>query len=251
MNVKLWFVATMMAIAVTCIGAPEETTGRAGSREASKRNLDTVLKYLEPLINSSGKAVRLYYRARCRSAHSTEDFVADAPVPFPVIKVRAPSKGKTGLAAIREIFEDEKDVMINEAPPGIIRIWIGQVPTEILHVKLSQIALDPTGQYNPDNAIEVALGAKEIAIAMRSLKFSSVIRGGGLIAEPDKDLPHLPESIMDTTLEHLLDIVAKTWAGEGLVLYGACAEPTESGGRRLFWIDYIGDIAPIQKNTKK
>ena len=109
---------------IICFSAATLPTDRETSREASKRNFDIVWKYLKPAIFGSDKAVRLYYRANCRA---TKDYVGQEPVPFPFVKVYPPSKGKTGLTAIREIFKNDKNVTIREDSGGIIRIWIGKV----------------------------------------------------------------------------------------------------------------------------
>src|SRR2546430_8404381 len=85
-----------------CIGAPE-----SGSREVSDRNRDAVLKYLRQVTGSSDIAIRLYYRGAC------DPKVGD-PIPFPFVNVQQPSKGKTGLTALREIFKKDRSVTVTE-----------------------------------------------------------------------------------------------------------------------------------------
>jgi hypothetical protein len=224
-----------------CFGAPASPTDQETSREASKRNFDAVWKYLKPAIFNSDKAVRLYYQAVC---HVTKDFVNQEPVPFPLTKVQAPSKGKTGLAAIRDIFKNDKNVAVREDSGGIIRVWIGKVPTAILQTKLTVVALEPMDQYNPNDALGTILQTKEMDAAMRSLRFRTPPTSAGTVAEPMNGLPHLPASIRNVSVEQAIDKIAKTWAGEGIVIYGACTEPTESNGDKLFCLDYAGDILP-------
>ncbi|HUE62431.1 MAG TPA: hypothetical protein VMO04_04830, partial [Chthoniobacterales bacterium] len=214
---------------------------RKTSREASKANFDAVWQYVKPAIFGSNKAVRLYYRANCRV---TKDYFGQEPVPFPFVKVQPPSKGKTSLTAIREIFKNDKNVTVREDSVGIIRIWIGKVPTAILQTKLTVLTLDPKDQYNPDDASGAILQTKEMQAAMGSLRFRTPAKVAGAVAEPMKGLPHLPASIRNVTMEQALDKIAKTWAGEGAIIYGVCGEPTEQNGDTLFSLDYMGDILP-------
>ena len=41
----------------------------------------------------------------------------------------------------------------------------------------------------------------------------------------DERYPHLPAVLRPMTAEQALDEVAKTWAGEIVVMYGVCSEP--------------------------
>jgi hypothetical protein len=91
---------------------------------ASERHASAVFDVLLPLVYSSGKPVRLYYDGACSSD--------DWPVPFPQTKVKALAKGKSGSSAFRDIFANDANVTVTEGRGGIIRMWVGKVPTEIL-----------------------------------------------------------------------------------------------------------------------
>ncbi len=238
MKRELWF-AAIMTLNLGCVDKSSAQTSDATTREVSKRNLETVLKCLEPVI-SSGKAIRLYYRAAC---HPTTDFARDDPVPFPSTRVHPAPQGKTELDAVREIFKADENVTVTQEG-DIIRISIGNVPRAILQTKLSRITLDAMAQHNPMDAIAAIGDTKEMASAMRSLGVEAVANLGGSVAEPDKILPHLPGSMANVTVEQVLDEIAKTWAGEGIVIYGACAEQTGPGGRKPFWLGYSGNVVP-------
>ena len=80
--------------------------------------------------------------------------------------------------------------------------------------------------------------------ALETLRLRMVNTMTGAVVEPMKGLPHLPASIRNVTMEQALDKIAKTWAGEGVVIYGVCTEPTQQNGDTLFWLDYAGDIVP-------
>lgn len=229
---KFCFVVFIVASAAMCTSSPKLV---ANAREISDHNETRVLDSLLPVVHSSGNAVRVYYGAAC-------DAGTGGRVPFPRVKVQSPSKDKTGVAALREIFEKDKNVTITEEPAGIIRIWIGQVPTDILQTKLSSVTFDPLQQYNPRDAIAAVESTKEVELAMRSLRLTEPLKLASTVAEPDKDLPHLPAAIKNMTMEQTLDLIAKTWAGEGIVIYGVCAAPPHSSREKAFVIDYHGGI---------
>ncbi|MFN2542540.1 MAG: hypothetical protein ABR514_10305 [Chthoniobacterales bacterium] len=241
MKPKLLFMTLIAMSALTCIVSSEPPAVREDSRLASKRNIDAVIEALRPIFYSSDKAFRLYYRAEC---HPTKDIGVDEPIPFPFTKVQPPSNSTTGLAAVREVFKNDKNVTVTEGTDGIIRITIGKVPTAILQTKLPLLNLDATAQYNPQDAFSAIVNTNEMEAAMRLFRFSSIGSLSSTRAEPGEGFPHLPSSMSNVSVEQALDEIAKTWAGEGIVIYGVCAELTEPGGRQRFALDYAGDVVP-------
>jgi hypothetical protein len=226
---------SVMALStLASLASSELPSALQGSREVSDRNEDTVLKYLRRVASSSDVAIRLYYLGSCHP--NSKD-----PIPFPFIKVQPPPKDRTGVAAVREIFKNDKNVTVTQEG-GIIRIWIGKVPTAILETKLSSLTLDPIGRYNPNEAIIAINNTKEMKAAMHSLGLSPVWSAASSRALPAKGLPCLPASIKDVTVEQILDLMAKTW--DGPVIYGACAFPTGASGKRRFFIDSAQDVIP-------
>lgn len=236
---KFWLVV-LIGLSAVCAGAQELSIRGEGSPEASERNENAVLDHLLPVVYSSGKAVRLYYRSDCRSA---TDSLRSA-VPFPFVRVQLPSKGQTGVRAVRAIFEKDRNVTVREDETGIIRIWVGKVPTAVLATKVSQLNLHGREQYNPDDVFNALLGTEQMRAAMSSLRFTSVYNPSSGRVDAEKGYPHLPATIRNMKAEQILDEVAKAWAGQVVVTYGACAEPTESDGVRRFWLGVSGQITP-------
>lgn len=230
MKTSVSLIVLIVGSVLALLGAANFPKGGEGSRDVSNRNEDAVLKYLRLVIGTSGKTIRLYYSAS--SCHVGND---QAPVPFPAVKLRPPSKEKIGLAAVREIFSDDKSVTVSEEPLGTIRVLIGKVPMSILQTKLPLIALDPLERYNQRMAINAIQSAKEVQTAMHSLGLMPVSNLGGLIAEPAKGLPHLPASMKELTVDRALDVVASTF--QNVVVYGVCPNPTGPDGEKLFWIE--------------
>ena len=189
------------------IALPAERTGSLGA----------VQRYLWPVLASAGKAGRIYYEAICPP---TEDF----PLAFPPIKVRPPLANAAGLAAVRSVFRDEKDVLVAEDPPGIIHVRVGRVPDAILRTRITTLSLKPTEQYNSYQAIWAIENAREVRTAMEELHIVVPVRPVNMpFALPAEGLPHLPLELSNVTMDQALDMVARTWGG--IVFYGACTEP--------------------------
>lgn len=218
-----------------CSSASRLPAAREDSRKIGDRNQRVVVNYLWRVASASDVAIRLYYRGRCSTR-------ADFVIPFPSIKVQPPPKGKTPVAAIREIFERDKNVTVREDANGIIRIWIGKMPTAILQTKISDLTLDEMAQYNPDQAIVVINNTKEVKAAVDLLALKPAWSASSARALPQKELPHLPAHLKDMTVEQILDLMAKTW--DGPVIFGACAEKTADASRKWFFIDSAQDIIP-------
>lgn len=198
---------------------------------ASPRSEQAVIGYLRPVLRSIGKGARIYYWGVCDAGIGDQ-------VAFPEIETHPPSKLKTGLVAIREIFWNDKDVTVTAEHSGIVRIRIGKVPDKILQTRISTLTLTPLEQYDPEWTIYAVENTEEIKSAARKLGVRSVPSSPGLaniITTPGS--PHLPASMENVTIEQVLDLTAKTF--KGIIIYGVC---TQRSGQSLFKLDFI-DIA--------
>jgi hypothetical protein len=191
----------------------------------STPNEDAVLKYLVPALSSAGKAGLLYYSG-------AYDAKSSDPVPFPLLELQAPSKSETGLAAVREIFQSDKNVTVSEEPSGIITIRVGDISPEILETKISLLRLDRTEQYSPGDAITAIEKTKDVEASMRRFRLRPTLNLGGQVVQPAEGLPHLPPSMKNVTVDQALGSIAETF--RGIVVYGVCAQPD---GTRLVYID--------------
>jgi hypothetical protein len=230
-------ICIVMGSSIICV-AQNLPSARGESIEARRqRHQETVLEYLRDVAWSSRKAIRLYYQANCAPMNGS---LVDYSVPMPLFRVQPPSRGKNGLAAVRDIFNHVKGVRIAEKPEGIIRIWIGKVPTEILRTRIHRLTLDRQAQYDPSSAIAAIESTREMDAAMNSLRLTLSPDVGGLVAPAWKGLPHLPGSVNDMTVDQALDMIAKTWGGP--VVYGACTARTGENGAKLFAIWNAGAV---------
>ena len=180
-------------------------------------SLASVRGYLSPALASAGKAGRIYYEAACPPSEYSH-------LALPQIEVRPPLANATGLAAVRSIFGDAKDVLVVEDSLGIVRVRIGKFPDAILRTRISTLRLKPMEQYDTFLAILALQNAPEVRSAMKELHV--VVPAIPFIMPavmPAEGLPHIPPELKNVTMDQALDIVAKTWGN--IVAYGACTEP--------------------------
>jgi hypothetical protein len=245
---KEWF-WTGLVIVGSAVAFPYATQSLGAEQHravsASSRNADAVFDHLLPVVYLSDKPIRLYYRGECPST-------ARDPVPFPLVKVQPAAKGKTGLAAVRDVFKHDRNVTVTEDSTGIIRIWVGRVPAAILKTKIPRLSLnrDPADQYNPSGVLQALMGTKEMDAAGDALGFLRPTTLGYSGVVPDKRLRHLPGTLRNMSADQVLDEVAKTWVRRIVVIYGACSEPQKPDRRRpyvLTWdgqATWPGDLGP-------
>jgi hypothetical protein len=70
-----------------------------------RHNEFAVIRAIWPVLIQSGKVGRIYYAAPCPSDANKPPYY---PYPFPAINVSVPSKGVSGLAAIKEVFQSNR-----------------------------------------------------------------------------------------------------------------------------------------------
>ena len=207
------FFGLIMASSIVCLATEDSQSTAGETLEARRQHYeDRVLEYLRDVAWSSRKAIRLYYQADCQTMKNS---VVDYSVPFPFFPLQSPPADKIGVAAVREIFKNAKDIRIAEEPLGIVRIWVGKVPTEILRTKISLLTLDRQAQYDPSSAIMAIGSTKEVEAAKTSLGLSDAPYGNGLVALAENGLPCLPASMKNITVDQALDMIAKTWGWTG------------------------------------
>jgi hypothetical protein len=219
-EVVLWALVFASSHGIQNVEAASPSAQLASPAESVRSERD-VLKYLWPALDYGEKVGRIYYRGSCQL-----QLDADPAASFPQLNVQPPSNGKSGVAAVREIFRHEKDVSVKETDPGIIRIRIGSVPDAVLRVTISNLVLTPEEQYNYWLAIFKIENAPEVQSAMRELKIRLRVRTVSIgIVQPTDGLLHLSGVITNVTMDQALDLVAKTF--RGIVLYDFCTPPDQ------------------------
>lgn len=222
---KFWLIVLLLGSAFASASAQGLPEGLV----ISQRNQENIMKYLRPALLASG-AGRIYYSTVCAAKDGM-------PLPFPEVKVQAPPKGTTGLAAIREIFKNDKHVKVSQDRSGMIRVWIGQPESALLQTRIGSVSFRVEEQYNGELAIESIEISMEVEAAMRRLgieQLGAYYNGSINVPEKGVPLPHLPASLKNVTMDEALDVIATTFGG--IVIYKTCAEPS---GKRLVSLDFV------------
>lgn len=212
-NINRWLLLGSTVLACQFVNGQEPSGDRTDLYNLSVQNQDMFLHAFEPVLKAAGGAGRLYVHSRCVGA--SKDVLL-----FPPIVVKAETKGKTGVAAIRDVLSD-KAVIVTERRPGLIGVWIGDVSNDLLRTRIHVIKLKPMERYNSEDAIAAIIGTKEVRAKMRELHMEispSVIHYP--ISYPDAKLPHLSASMTDLTMDEALDQVVKVF--RGLLIYEVC-----------------------------
>jgi hypothetical protein len=192
---------------------------------ASDRNREAMENYLGPVLTPLGGVGRVYIVTNCGANECPQ---------FPQIRMLPASKGKTGLAAVREIFAKDKQTTVMSGPDGIIRVRIGAQPSTLLQTKIHYLRFKPLERYNIIEAEAAIEGAKEVKAAIKNLGLAEpVVVISELVQQPMEGVPHLPDHIENMTLEQALDLLATTF-GE-VVLYEECIRPN---GTRCYFINH-------------
>lgn len=189
---------------------------------------DELRAALAPVLASTGGAARLYFASRCSISR-------DRPwLPFPRLTLVPNPPGATSLEAVQAMFRSEPDTVVTKDRSGIIRIRVGAVPIALLSTRIARLTFRPEARWNSYPAIWNIRDASEVQAAMHRLNLQ--LPGGLvdiLLTEPSENLPHLPPSLENVTMDQALDTVARTF--RDLVIYGVCTQPN---GQSVLWLDY-------------
>jgi hypothetical protein len=185
----------------------------------SAGNEKAFLNQLRPALDHGENVGRIYYRGSC-----LQD--ASLGIAFRQLNVRPAPVGKGGVAALKHMLRDEKNISVEQDDTGVIRIRIGRVPDSILHIRIPTLTLSPEEQYNAWPAIWAIQNASEVQSAMHDLHIRTPNHVVNMIlVRPADGLPHLPKVITDATVDQILDVIAKSF--HGTILYKTCASPNQ------------------------
>jgi hypothetical protein len=214
--------ASMLGICVASL--PVAAVARSGNTSKAE-----VVRRLRPVLDEAKVAARIYYRGRC-NAPDFKPYVVQH-LPFPELNTSNPLSLHRSLAAVRDIFRDDKNVVVRKSGKKIVTIEIGSPSIAILKTRISIVEFSREEQYDPEFAIGALLHSKEVGLAMDRLGMRPIVSFEDRISGyPREDAPHISSSLRDVTLDEALDTIATTF--NGIVMYGACAEP------RLFDVEF-------------
>jgi hypothetical protein len=210
-------IVASLLLCMACSTTASSAAPAIVSREQGYRNEEAVLRYVRPVLQSSGAAALIYYHTDCQA----DD---DYPIPFPKLVLRTPRVHATGVLDIRDIFRSSKQVSVADAEPRLVHIIIGSVPEALLDTEISSLVLRPGEQYDVQSAFRAIEDTVEFQQTLRKLGMRGIPRPYNLpVQSPVAGLPHLPASLTNITVDHALDTIAKKF--DVIVVLGYCDSP--------------------------
>jgi hypothetical protein len=189
------------------------------SPDESAANEKAFLNQLRPALDHGENVGRIYYRGSCLQN-------ASPGIAFRQLNVRPAPVGKGGVAALKHMLRDEKNISVEQDDTGVIHIRIGRVSDAILQIRIPRLTLSPLEQYNAWAAIRAVANTSEVQSAMHDLHIRTPNHAINMIlVKPADGLPHLANVVTDVTVDQVLDIIAKTL--HGTILYKTCAPPEQ------------------------
>ena len=125
------------------------------------------------------------------------------------------------FSGIKHLFRSSPGISIDQKQPRRIDVRSQDVWTAPFAIKLSDLHLDRIDRYNPDAAIDAAIGAS--VKSLRELHAATTLKTGGLREVPSTGRPHLPSSTVYETLGDLLDDILRVF--DGVLVYKECEKP--------------------------
>lgn len=190
------------------------------SDDYGRQTAELVAGYLEPILKNARAAARIYYSSEPLAHNSLFG------CPFPKMKILPPEKGLSGLAAVRSIFRDAKQVAAKTSGRGNFVITIGNPRKTILDTWIPYLAFSDEERFNRISAIDAIDLSQTIKLARQRLDIMETrLMTIGNVVMPNEDLPRLPKVIENVSFDEALDLVAATWGVT--VSYGECAKPNQ------------------------
>jgi hypothetical protein len=223
-------------VTVTGCKAVTHGPGPIGSDE-SLCNQYRLVRALRPLLAARGAAARIEYASPCQGA----DALA---VPFPPVPLRADPK-----ADVAALFAPEAHAVVTDLGDGIIRIRIGEPPSDVLRTPLGALRFDAEARFNPQGAMAVIAHDPKLDTAMRRLGLAQPMAfEDHLIAPPLASLPHLPRTIHGSTYGSALDAIARTFHGIVFVGIDACRPRRGLYDDFAYGQDAVEQLLPAQRD---
>jgi hypothetical protein len=167
---------------------------------------------VEPILQASSSGGRVYYRGICKGSGISETFS------FPSLSLRDPPGQEVGVEAVRLMLPPGTVI---EKRPGIISVQLAPVPTQLLNTKIKSLKFTEREQFNGTLAMMAIMRNADVVAAMRRLGFGTPFEDMSvLLVAPRSDLPHLPESLSNVTVDQALDLEARTFGD--IVFVGTC-----------------------------
>jgi hypothetical protein len=164
------------------------------------------------------------------------EYVGDCgtqPLPnLPQMLTPSEPKFKPALIVLREIFADSV-IRVSQGEDGMIRMVDGNVPQELLNVKISEVSFK--NAYDPLSAQALILASVEVRTFLKDHHVTSGLDSGRfqgelrrLYIEPQPGYPQISEDLKNVTVRQAMNRLLSTFPG--FWVYQTCSS---ENGRRV------------------
>ncbi len=168
--------------------------------------------HVQPILHASNNGGRVYYQGICQGSGMSEE------LRLPVIYLREVPHGKTGIEAVQSMLPTEAVV---EQRPGLISMQLAPVPAKLLSTNIGNLKFTERERFDSTLAVIAVMENSDVTSAMRRLGFNVPIQDVSIMpTTPRSELPHLPASLSNVTVDQALDLVARTFGN--IVFFGVC-----------------------------
>lgn len=161
----------------------------------------------------------MVYKGSCANGGITDSF-----------RVADPKAGAPVVQALHDAFAQEPRLTVKQDEAGRIRVVGGNVHTDLLDLRLSQITFH--SEDNPRDAAESLDTLPEVKAYMQSHHIKFVNAMNALAPMPKG--AHLSATLKNVTVSEALDRIAQSFPG--VWIYGECTTPS---GERLVDFTFI------------
>lgn len=199
---------------------------------------DGVLAQLRPVLRGFRTPARLYY--------GTDECSGEISVPFPKLKLKAPTVRSSALAAVRTMFDGNDGVAVSQDASGMIRIRIGRIPDAFFRTHIGIIRFGTESRYNSAFAMSGVENTTEMLAAATHLKLKRLVRPWVYaVQQPMAGVPHLPKTLQNQTADQALDTIA--WTFGTIISYGFCNRTGLFDNEEWPILDWATTLVPINR----
>lgn len=209
--------ALLLEILVFMLGCTRPKPLQEEHKDVTASNL---ISRVSNVLADDRRSGSLVYEGACtRDEGITESF-----------RVGPSKSGAPAVQALQDAFANEPGLSVKEDASGRIRVMGGNVHTDLLDLRISQVSFH--SEKNPRDATAILVTLPQVKTYMQSHHIHFVNAMGELAPMPKG--AHLDATLKNVSVSAALDRIAQTFPG--VWIYGECVT---SSGERLVDLTFI------------
>ncbi len=220
LEVCLMKVVLFLEILVVMLGCTGPKPLQQKDHEESEMTASNLVRRVVSTLAGRGRSGSLAYEGVCTSNEGITDS----------FRVGSTEPADSPVQALRHAFANERRLSVKEDASGRIRVVGGNLHTDLLDLRISQISFH--SEENPRDAMANLVTLPQVKAYMQSHRIHFVNAMNGLAPMPKG--AHLMTTLKNITVYEGLDRIAQTFPG--VWIYGEC---TDTSGERLIDFTFI------------